>query len=436
MEQPTNNDALHERRIRVVAKGNTSAMGKYISKGEGSILTDVEGNEYLDFGGGIAVMNVGHSHPKVVSAIKQQAEKLTHTCFMVSPYEPAVRLAEKLCRALPGESPKSAMFANSGAEAVENAVKIARYATGKPAIIALENAFHGRTLMGMTLTSKVKPYKRGFGPYAPEVYRMPFAYCYRCPLNLNFPSCETACAQCLRDVFVKQVPPEQTAAVIVEPIQGEGGFITPPMDYFKKLKGICEENQVLLIADEIQTGIGRTGTMFAMEQFDVEADITTVAKSLAAGMPLSAVVGKKEIMDSVHPSGIGGTYGGNPVACTSALAVLDIFETEDLLAQARALGETLKTCLKQFKQEYEIVGDVRGLGPMMAMELVEDRNTKVPAAEETKELTAFCLERGLILLSCGVYGNVIRFLMPLVISQIQLEQGLAIINDGLKSLRK
>jgi 4-aminobutyrate aminotransferase/(S)-3-amino-2-methylpropionate transaminase len=436
MEQQTNNDALHERRIRVVAKGNASAMDRYMEAGEGSTLTDVEGNEYLDFGGGIAVMNVGHSHPKVVSAIKHQAERLTHTCFMVSPYEPAVRLAEKLCKAVPGQSPKAAMFANSGAEAVENAVKIARYHTGKAGIIAFENAFHGRTLMGMTLTSKVKPYKFGFGPYAPEVYRMPFAYCYRCPLNLTYPACDTACAQCLQDMFVKQVAPEQTAAIIVEPIQGEGGFIAPPMDYFKKLNAICEENQVLFIADEIQTGIGRTGTMFAMEQFDVEADITTVAKSLAAGMPLSAVVGKKEIMDSVHQSGIGGTYGGNPVACASALAVLDIFETEDLLAKAKALGKTLKTSLEQFKQEYEIVGDVRGLGPMMAMELVKDRHTKVPAAEETKALTAFCLERNLILLSCGVFGNVIRFLMPLVTSSEQLEKGLSIVNDGLASLCK
>lgn len=436
MSQSMTNATLQERRSCAVAKGNAGATSKYMVKGKGAILTDVEGNDYIDFAGGIAVMNVGHSHPKVVAAIKRQAEQLTHTCFMVAPYESAVSLAEKLCKAVPGQSPKAAMFANSGAEAVENAVKIARYHTGKAGIIAFENAFHGRTLMGMTLTSKVKPYKFGFGPYAPEVYRMPFAYCYRCPLNLTYPACDTACAQCLNDMFVKQVAPEQTAAIIVEPIQGEGGFIAPPMDYFKKLNAICEENQVLFIADEIQTGIGRTGTMFAMEQFDVEADITTVAKSLAAGMPLSAVVGKKEIMDSVHTSGIGGTYGGNPVACAAGLAVLDIFETEDLLTQSKAMGDVLQTRLAQFKQEYEIVGDVRGMGPMMAMELVKDRHTKVPAADEAKKLTTFCLERGLLLLSCGVYGNVIRFLMPLVISQEQLEQGLAIVDDGLKNLRK
>jgi 4-aminobutyrate aminotransferase/(S)-3-amino-2-methylpropionate transaminase len=435
MSQSITNTALQERRSQVIAKGNASAISRYIANGQGAMLTDVDGNEYIDFAGGIAVMNVGHSHPKVVTAIKRQAEKLTHTCFMVAPYEPAVTLAEKLCQAVPGDSPKAAMFANSGAEAVENTVKIARYATGKTGIIAFENAFHGRTLMGMTLTSKVKPYKYGFGPYAPEVYRMPFAYCYRCPLYLTYPECGTACAQCLNDMFLKYVAPEQTAAIIVEPVQGEGGFIAPPMDYFKKLKAICEENQVLFIADEIQTGIGRTGTMFAMEQFGVEADITTVAKSLAAGMPLSAVVGKKEIMDSVHPSGIGGTYGGNPVACAAGLAVMDIFETEDLLSQSKALGESLRKRLEQFKQEYEIVGDIRGMGPMLAMELVKDRHTKAPAAAEAKALAAFCLERGLILLSCGVYGNVIRFLMPLMIYQEQLEQGLAIVDDGLKKLR-
>jgi 4-aminobutyrate aminotransferase/(S)-3-amino-2-methylpropionate transaminase len=434
MNPSITNAALQERRRRVVASGNTSAMGQYIAKGNGAILTDVEGNEYIDFAGGIAVMNVGHSHPKVVAAVKQQAAQLTHTCFMVSPYETAIRLAEKLCTAVPCQAAQAVMFANSGAEAVENAVKIARYHTGKSGIIAFENAFHGRTLLGMSLTSKVKPYKYGFGPYAPEVYRMPFAYCYRCPINLTYPKCGTACAECLADMFVRQVAPEQTAAIIIEPIQGEGGFIAPPLNYFQKLKAVCEKNQVLFIADEIQTGMGRTGTMFAMEHFGVEADMTTVAKSLAAGMPLSAVVGKKEIMDSVHPSGVGGTYGGNPVACAAALAVIDIFDTEDLLARSKTLGKVLRTHLEKFKQDYEIVGDVRGMGPMMAMELVKDRHTKIPAAEEAKSLTAFCLEKNLILLSCGVYGNVVRFLMPLVISKAQLEQGLSIVGEGLQKL--
>jgi 4-aminobutyrate aminotransferase/(S)-3-amino-2-methylpropionate transaminase len=285
------------------------------------ILPDVEGREYIDFAGGIAVMNVGHSHPKVVAAIQDQAAKFTHTCFMVLPYAPAIDLAEKLCDLVPGDFDKAAMFINSGAEAVENAVKVARYASGRPAIICFENAFHGRTLMGMSLTSKVKPYKFGFGPYAPEIYRMPFAYCYRCPFGLTYPGCDTACADHLKSFLVSHVAPESTAAVIVEPIQGEGGFITPPPEYFPKLKQICDDNGILLIADEIQTGMGRTGRMFAMEHWGVEADITTVAKSLAAGMPLSAVVGRKELMDSVHASGIGGTYGANPLACRAALAV-------------------------------------------------------------------------------------------------------------------
>ncbi len=329
------NASLQELRNKFIARGISSATGSYISHGRGAVLVDVEGNEYLDFAGGIAVMNVGHSHPKVVKAIKDQAEKLTHTCFMVSPYESSVTLAEKLCVEVPGDSPKAAMFANSGAEAVENAVKIARYYTKKPAIIAFENGFHGRTLMGMTLTSKIKPYKYGLGPFAPEVYRMPFANCYRCPFNKEYPGCEVVCADHLEYFFINHVAAEETAAIIVEPVQGEGGFIAPPREYFKKLKAICEKSNVLMIADEIQTGIGRTGYMFAMEYYGVEADLTTTAKSLAAGMPLSAVVGKKEIMDAVHPSGIGGTYGGNPVACEAALAVFDIIESENLLEKAR-----------------------------------------------------------------------------------------------------
>jgi 4-aminobutyrate aminotransferase/(S)-3-amino-2-methylpropionate transaminase len=355
---------------------------------------------------------------------------------MVLPYEPAVQLAQRLCDIVPGTFEKSVMLANSGAEAVENAVKIARYQTGRQAIIAFENAFHGRTYLGMTLTSKVKPYKYGFGPFVPEIYRMPFAYCYRCPFNLTYPSCAVACADHLEDFFVSHVAPEATAAVIVEPIQGEGGFITPPPEYFPKLKKICEANGVLFIADEIQTGIGRTGTMFAMEHWGIEADITTVAKSLAAGMPLSAVVGRKEVMDSVHAGGIGGTYGGNPVSCSAALAVLDVFETEHLLQKSRELGLKLRNRLDAFKDRYELIGDVRGIGPMLAMELVKDRDSKLPAADEAKTLVGACRDKGLLLLSCGSYGNVVRLLMPLVITDEQLERGLAILEDGLAGLTK
>lgn len=429
------NESLRESRNKVIAKGNVSGTNHYIAKGRGARLTDVEGRELIDFGGGIAVMNVGHSHPKVVAAIQRQAENFTHTCFMVTPYESPVRLAEKLCVAVPGDFPKSVMFANSGAEAVENAVKIARYATQKSAIIAFENAFHGRTLLTMSLTSKSKPYKFGFGPFAPEIYRMPFAYCYRCPFRMSYPSCDVACAEYLNEFLLTHVTPENTAALILEPIQGEGGFIVPPKKYLARIKEICEANGILFIADEIQSGMGRTGAMFAMEHFGVDPDITTVAKSLAAGMPLSAVVGKKEIMDSVHASGIGGTYGGNPLACEAALAVFDVFEGENLLARAKTLGAALSARLHEFKDRHEIVGDVRGVGPMMAMELVKDREKKTPAGDEAKALTKFCLEKGLVLLSCGIYGNVIRFLMPLVISDADLNTGLDIVGEGLAAIR-
>ncbi|MCB2216196.1 4-aminobutyrate--2-oxoglutarate transaminase [Desulfofustis glycolicus] len=434
MEAQHTNKQLQDLRSRCIAKGTSSANSCYVDHARGAVITDVEGNDYLDFAGGIAVMNVGHSHPTVVQAIKDQAEKFTHTCFMVVPYEAAVTLADTLCAAVPGDSPKAVMFANSGAEAVENAVKIARYHTKRPAIITFDNAFHGRTLMGMTLTSKMMPYKYGLGPFAPEVYRMPYANCYRCPFNRTYPECDLHCADHLEYFFINQVAADQTAAIIFEPIQGEGGFIVPPREYFTRLKSICDRHGILLIADEIQTGIGRTGHLFAMEYFGVEADITTTAKSLAAGLPLSAVVGKKEIMDAVHPGGIGGTYGGNPLACRAALAVFEVIETEGLLKRAKRLGERLQEAFCGFQEKYDVIGDVRGLGPMIAMELVRDRTTKQPAPDETRELVGYCFQHRLMVLACGTYGNVLRFLMPLVITDEQVEQGLAIIDKGLAAL--
>lgn len=430
---PTN-ASLHERRNNVIAKGFGSGLNRYVAHAKGAVITDVEGQEYIDFAGGIAVMNVGHSHPKVVKAIKDQAEKFTHTCFMVAPYESPVKLAEKLCDAAPGDSKKAVMFVNSGAEAVENAIKIARYYTQKTGIIAFESAFHGRTQMCMSLTSKIKPYKHGLGPFAPEVYRMPYANCYRCPFGKKYPKCDLACADHLEDFFINYVGAEQTAAIIIEPVQGEGGFIAPPREYFKKLKALCEKNSILMIADEIQTGMGRTGYMFAMDYYGVEADITTVAKSLGAGMPISAVVGKKEIIDSVHPFGIGGTYSANPIACEAALAVFDIFESENLLDKAKSLGEQLHSTLKSFQEKHALIGDVRGVGPMIAMELVYDRDKKTPAPEKAKQLVEYALERNLILLACGSYGNVIRFLMPLVITEEQLAQGMEIVDNGLTAI--
>ena len=430
------NNTLKELRDNYIPPGHGSITSSYVVSAKGAIVRDVEGRDFIDFASGIGVMNVGHSHPKVVAAIKDQAEKFTHTCFMVLPYEPVVTLAEKLCAVTPGVFPKTALFLNSGAEAVENAVKIARYYTQRPAVIAFENGYHGRTLLTMSLTSKVKPYKFGFGPFAPEVYRMPFAYCYRCPFGLEYPGCDVACADHLKEFFISHVAAEKTAAVIAEPITGEGGFITPPPEYFPKLINICRDNGILFIADEIQTGMGRTGRMFAMEHWNVEPDLMTVAKSLAAGMPLSAVVGRKEMMEVVHPFGLGGTYGGNPVACRAGLAVMEIFEEENLLQTAEALGKKLKKRFDAFQKEYELIGDVRGMGPMLALELVKDRETKEPATDEAKALVKFCYDKGLIILSCGNFGNVIRTLMPLVITDELLERGLAIIEEGLTSLSK
>lgn len=421
MEDSGKNHALQELRNQFIPVGHSSMTQCYVDSAKGAIITDVEGNEYIDFAGGIAVMNVGHSHPKVVAAIKDQVEKFTHTCFMVNPYEPAVQLARKLCDLTPGNFPKKALFINSGAEAVENAVKIARYYTKRPAVIVFENGYHGRTLLTMTMTSKVKPYKLGFGPFAPEVYRMPFG-------DVVGPSK-------LRDFFIKHVNPEAVACVVAEPVQGEGGFIAPPQGYFQELTAICREHNILFIADEIQTGMGRTGKMFAMEHWEVEPDLITVAKSMAAGMPISAVVGRKDIMDSVHPSGLGGTYGANPLACRAALAVIEIFEEENLLARSVALGETLKDRFEKWQTKYDVVGEIRGLGAMLGLELVRDKNDK-PAADEAKKLAMFCLERGLIILVCGSYGNIVRILAPFVITDEQLDKGLSILEQGLDEISR
>ena len=436
MNETLTNEGLNRLRTEVLSSAYSSSTSVYIESARGAIIRDVEGNEYIDFGVGIGVMNVGHSHPKVVQAIKEQAEKFTHTAFTVLPYEAAVRLAEKLCKAIPGSFPKSVFFVNSGAEAVENAIKVARYHSKKPGIIALESAFHGRTYLTMTLTSRVKPFKMGFGPLMSNIHHLPSAYCYRCHFRLRYPGCGVACADYLKECFVTRVAPEDTAALIVEAIQGEGGFITPPAEYLSKLITICRDHGILFIADEIQSGMGRTGKMFAVEHYGVEPDIITVAKSFAAGMPLSAVVGKKEIMDSVHSGGLGGTYGGNPIACRAALAVFEIFEKEDLLNKAEILGRKMRGRLEAWPRKYELVGDVRGLGPMLAIELVKDQQTKEPAMEETKALAKFCLDHGLIVLVCGIYGSVLRIMPPLVITDEQLDKGLSILEEGLVSIRK
>jgi 4-aminobutyrate aminotransferase/(S)-3-amino-2-methylpropionate transaminase len=349
-------------------------------------------------------------------------------------YEPYIRLAMKLNEITPGTFPKKTFFVNSGAEAAENSIKIARYATQKQAIIAFDNGYHGRTYMAMTLTSKVKPYKFGFGPFCPEVYRMPFAYCYRCSFGLQYPSCGVYCADYLEEFFIGHVSAETVAAVIAEPIQGEGGFITPPPEYFKKLKGICEKHGILFIMDEIQTGMGRTGKLFASEHYDVAPDIILTGKSLAGGLPLAGVTGRAEIMEKPHVGGLGGTYGGNPVACRAALAVLELL-TADFLEKARVLGAKARERFLELQKDFEIIGDVRGLGPMLGMELVKDQKKKTPAPDEAKAVVKHCYENGLIAISCGNFSNVIRTLMPLVITDEQMDRGFSILRKALKSIQ-
>jgi len=436
MQEKNRIESILELRNSVIPPGHRSATTVYVESAKGAVIRAIDGKEYIDFAGGIGAMTVGHSHPKVVAAIKDQAERFTHTCFMVVPYESAVRLAEKLCQIAPGTAPKSTLFVNSGAEAVENAVKIARYYTKRQAIIALEHGYHGRTQLTMTLTSKVNPFKLGFGPFAPEVYHIPAPYCYRCSFGLRYPVCQVACADYLNDFLKYQLGAECTAAVIAEPVLGEGGFIAPPPEYFAKLTGICRANGIVFIADEVQSGTGRTGKMFAIEHFGVEPDMITLAKGFAAGMPLSAVIGKKDIMNSVHPGGLGGTYGANPVACRTALAVMDIFGEENLLQKAQLLGKKIRDRLNAWQNKFEIIGEVRGLGPMLAIELVGDRETKKPAAEEASALVRYCVDHGVVILICGTFNNVVRFLPPLVITDQELNKGLSVVEEGLASLRK
>jgi 4-aminobutyrate aminotransferase/(S)-3-amino-2-methylpropionate transaminase len=429
------NESLLKERNRHIPQGPFNVHPIFVEKAKGAIITDVEGKDYIDFAGGIGVNNIGHCDEEVLKAVQDQIQKYIHTCFHVVMYEPYVELAKRLNQLTPGVFAKKTMFVNSGAEGVENAVKVARHATGRPSIIAFEDAFHGRTLLALSLTSKMKPYKFGFAPYAPEIYRMPYAYCYRCAFGLEYPSCEIRCAYFLRDFFNTHISAEQVAALIIEPVLGEGGFVVPPKEYFKILKKTCEDNGIVFIADEVQTGFGRTAKMFAMEHYEVEPDIMVVAKSIAGGLPLSAITGKAELMDHPQVGGLGGTFAGNPVACRAALAVLDQFEKKNLLSRAEKIGNMVLERFKQFHAHYPVVGDVRGLGAMVGMELVVDRKTKEPAAAFTKQLVNRCREKGLLMISAGTYSNIIRPLMPLVITDDQLKRGLSIIEDTLSELR-
>ncbi|WP_206831708.1 4-aminobutyrate--2-oxoglutarate transaminase [Alicyclobacillus fructus] len=420
-----------ERRERFVARGVSNQNPVVIVRAEGSRMWDEDGKEYLDFAGGIGVMNVGHGHPEVVAAVKAQAEKLFHTCVHVALNEPYLALAEALCRIAPVSGDKKAVLLNSGAEAVENAVKIARRYTGRAAVIAFEGGFHGRTMLGMSLTSKVDPYKVGFGPFVPEVYRMPYPNPYRHPFGDG--DLTQQVIGFLRQAFETYVDPKQVAAVIVEPVQGEGGFIVPPADFLPRLRDVCREHGMLLIVDEVQTGFGRTGRMFAAEYTpDLDPDMVVMAKSMGGGLPISAVVGKTEVMDAPQPGGLGGTYGGNPLACAAALKVIEIMERERLPERARYIGEQSMQFLRELQSRHPIIGDVRGLGAMVAMEFVKDRKTKEPYPEAVALISKKCLAQGLITVKAGIYNNVIRLLSPLVISDQELQKGLHILAQAVR----
>jgi len=416
---------LQAERDRYLPRGMSSAMPVFAASGTGATLTDVDGQSYIDFATGISVMNVGHGHPRVVKAIREQAERLVHSGAPVMMPEAYVRLARRLCEITPGAFPKKALLLNSGAEAVENAVKVVRQATGRPAIISFHNSFHGRTLMSMTLTGKVSPYRQNFGPYAPEVYQVPYPYEYHRPAGMAAESLGGACVEAVRQLFKTTVGADRVAGILVEPVQGEGGFVVPPPDFLPALRKLCTEYQIPLIADEVQTGLGRTGTMFAVEHSGIVPDLIVLAKSLGGGLPLAAVVGRSELMDATNPGGLGGTFGGNPLACVAALAVLEEVRTPSFRGRAEEIGVRIRDRLESTARKSAAVGEVRGLGAMLAIEFTE------PNAELATRVTASARDRGLVLLSCGIYGNVVRILVPLSISDDDLARGLDLLEDSL-----
>ncbi len=422
-----------ERRAKAVPRAVFNTLPVFVHSVEPAAITDVDGNRFIDFAGGLGVLNVGRGNPKVTEAVRAQVEAYLHECFHVTMYPGYIELAEALNRVTPGDFDKKTMLANSGAEAVENAVKVARYVTGRTGVIAFSHGFSGRTLMGMTLTAK-EIYKRGYGPFAPEVYRAPFPYEYRPPFETDA-SVSDACADYLAEMIDKELGPEQVACVVIEPVQGEGGFIPCPPEFMARLRSICDGRGIFLIADEIQSGMGRTAKMFAMEHFGVVPDFVTTAKSLGAGFPISGVTGPADAMETPHVGGLGGTYGGNPVACAAALAVIDELENGDLLQRAEAQGRTIRERLDPLVDEDGMVGDVRGLGPMVGLELVTDRKTKEPAAMATAAVVKQCHENGLLILKCGTYDNVVRLLAPLVIEDADLHKGLDILTDALATIR-
>ncbi len=423
-EPNLNNAALMARRREAIPRGVGQSHEVFISRGKNSEVWDVEGKRYIDFAGGIAVLNTGHCHPEIIAAVKTQLDNYTHTCFQVLAYEPYVELAERINALAPGQFAKKTIFLSTGAEAVENAIKIARAHTKRPGVIAFTSGYHGRTMLTLGLTGKVAPYKLGFGPFPGDIFHAQF------PNTLHGVSIDASMAS-IDSIFKNDIEATRVAAIIVEPVQGEGGFNIAPPEFMQRLRALCDQHGILLIADEIQTGAGRTGTWFAIEQSGVAPDMITMAKSMAGGFPLSAVVGRAEVMDAPAPGGLGGTYAGNPLACAAALAVLDIFKKENLLERSRVLGERMTTSLKTMASKNTCMADIRALGAMVAVEICKNGDLTQPDADLTKRVCAEATKRGLILLSCGTNGNVIRILVPLTVSDAILDEGLAIIDASL-----
>jgi 4-aminobutyrate aminotransferase / (S)-3-amino-2-methylpropionate transaminase / 5-aminovalerate transaminase len=423
-----------ELRKKYVPKGISNNCHSFVKKAQGSLVEDVDGNIFIDFAGAIGTVNVGHSHPRVVRALQEQASQFIHTGFNVMMYESYINLAERLCQLAPGDFNKQTAFFNSGAEAVENAVKIARKYTKRQGIISFTRGFHGRTLMTMTMTSKVKPYKFGFGPFAPEVYKAPYPYVYRRPEGMSEQQYNEMIIEQFETFLLAEVAPETIAAVVMEPVQGEGGFIVPDKGFVQRVREICTQYGILFVADEIQTGFARTGKYFAIEHFGVEPDLITISKSMGAGVPISGVIGRAEIMDAADVGEIGGTYSGSPLGCRAALTVLDIIESENLNESAQKIGTRAVEKMKQLAERFDSIGDVRGLGAMCAMEIVKDRHSKTPDKEAVGKIVKAAGERGLMLLSAGLYGNVIRLLMPLTITDEQFEEGLQILEESFEAV--
>ncbi|RME01157.1 MAG: 4-aminobutyrate--2-oxoglutarate transaminase [Calditrichaeota bacterium] len=426
---PKSRDLL-QRKSKAIPAGAYHNIPIFVESAGNALIRDVDGNTYIDFAAGIGVLNVGHAQPRVVQAAARQLKKFTHTCFHLTMYEPFVQLAETLNRLVPGEFDKKTYFANSGAEAVENAIKIARYATGRPAVLAFEHGFHGRTLLSMSLTGKVMPYKKGFGPFAPEIYHLPYPYCYRCEVGPQNGRCCMASEEKLMCYFTTHIAPSRIAAIVFEPVLGEGGIVPMNQAFVDTLFTIARTHGILLIADEIQTGWGRTGKLFAMEHFGLAPDITVSAKSLGGGLPISAITGRTEVMDKVHAGGIGGTFAGNPVSCSAALAAVEVIQKEKLADRAEKIGQQVRAHLQELQTRYEMIGDVRGMGAMNGVEFVIDRTNKRPAPDVVAALQRICYENGLIVLKAGSFGNVIRLLMPLTIEEKILQEGLQIFSHA------